>query len=366
MASENIVHPSKIENQLTDIWDSLQGKGKTRACLFNLIIYSNLNKRVDYLYQIAQKLIEKFPSRILFVTVDHEAPANTLKTSVSVISSESEHNETACDFINIMLSKDSEQRAPFLLLPHLLPDLPVYLLWADDPSKNDPIAQKLEKLAERTIFDSESTDHLGDFANSLFKHQEASGTDVADLNWARTEGWRQLLAETFKSKDRLEDLRLLKSMKIFYNCLETQFFCHPKIQALYLQSWIAAQLGWKYHSSKKQEKNTHIVYERGGGQAELILIPTELKNIGTGNLVRLEIVGKSNDTFHIHRKEDQPHVINVEFSTEKFCQLPSQFIFDKSEAGQSLVKEIFHKGTSKHYLKMLKNLISIKDRDLLS
>lgn len=365
MSSENIVHPSEIESQLTTIWDSLQGKGKTRACLFNLIIYSNLNKRTDYLYKISQKLIEKFPSRIIFITVDDKAPKGTLKTSVSVMSSESENSETACDFINVMLSKDSEEKAPFLILPHLLADLPVYLLWSDDPAKNDPTGQKLEKLATRVIFDSESTDHLGDFATALLKHKEASGADIADLNWARIEGWRVLLAETFKSREKLEDLNSLTQMKIFYNCKESDFFCHTKIQALYLQTWIATQMNWEFSKSQKQEENTHFYYKNGNKEAELVLIPINIENVAPGRLIRLEITTEKKDTFHIRRKEDQPHIIDVEYATPNFCQLPSQFIFDRYESGQTLVKEIFHKGTSNHYIKMLNTLSKFEDRDLL-
>ncbi|MCH9630782.1 MAG: hypothetical protein S4CHLAM37_07880 [Chlamydiia bacterium] len=365
MSSENIVHPSEIESQLTTIWDSLQGKGKTRASLFNLIIYSNLNTRTDYLYEISQKLIEKFPSRIIFITVDDKAPSETLKTSVSVISSESENSETACDFINILLSKDSEERAPFLILPHLLTDLPIYLLWADDPSKNDPTGQKLEKLATRVIFDSESTDHLGDFASALLKHKDNSGSDIADLNWARIEGWRTLLAETFNSKEKLSDLSTLSQMKIFYNCTENNFFCHTKIQALYLQTWIATQMNWEFTKSKKHEENTHFYYKNAGKEVELILVPTNKKNVAPGRLISIEITTEKKDTFQIKRKEDQPHVIDVEYSTPNFCQLPFQFIFDRYESGQTLVKEIFHKGTSNHYLKMLNTLSKFEDRDLL-
>ena len=77
MSSEYIVEPSKIENQLNLIWDLLRGKGKTRASLFNLVIYTEKNTRVDYLYKIAQKLIERFPSRILFVTIDGSLPSKT-------------------------------------------------------------------------------------------------------------------------------------------------------------------------------------------------------------------------------------------------------------------------------------------------
>ena len=42
------------------------------------------------------------------------------------------------------------------------------------------------------------------------------------------------------------------------------------------------------------------------------------------------------------------------------CDLPSHYVFTKAESGQSLVKEICHRGTSEHYLKVL-NLVKKMD-----
>lgn len=356
MSSEYIVNPAQIEDQLAAIWSSLQGTGKTRACLFNLIIYTHKNKRIDYFYKVAQQVIGKFPSRIIFVAINDEAPPETLKTSVAVMSSESNLNPTGCDLINISLSLQNRERAPFMILPHILPDLPIYLLWADDPAQNDPVSQKLEKLATRVIFDSESADDLTSFAKASLKHKESSGSDIADLNWARTEGWRQLFAETFKSEDRLSALRHTNTIKIYYNCLETEFFCHNKIQSLYLQGWLALQMGWSFVSSKKDSQDTILEYSNEGSKISLILSPKNLKEVAPGRVLEVKISDKKDQIFHFTRSKLHPHIINVEYSTKHLCLLPTQFIFDRYESGQSLVKEIFHKGTSPHYLSLLKKL----------
>lgn len=363
MSSEYIVEPSKIENQLNVIWDLLRGKGKTRASLFNLVIYTEKNTRVDYLYKIAQKLIERFPSRILFVTIDASLPPNTLKTSVSAIASESPLNSVACDLINILLSQDNRERAPFMVLPHLLTDLPTYLLWGDDPTKNDPISKQLEKLATRVIFDSECTEDLTEFAQAILNHKNVSGSDIADLNWARIEGWRQLFAETFKSADQLESLKHTSTIEISYNKTPSQFFCHTKVQALYLQGWIANQLQWQFSQAKKTEAATEIVYNKSQGPVVITLKECSEGAFPPGGILQVSLKIRDGELFDFKRSNAFPHIIDVSHSTPTFCWLGSQFILDKYESGITLVKEIFHKGTSIHYLKLLSQLSQIHNKD---
>jgi len=361
MNSEYIVQPYEIEEQLAKIWESLQGKGKTRASLFNLVIYTAKNSRINYLYEIAQKLIDKFPCRVLFVTIDDTIQEDTVKTSVAVMTTTSSGGATACDLINIVLSKNTQERAPFMVLPHLLTDLPIYLLWGDDPSQVNPLSQKLEKLATRVIFDSESTKDLVDFAKAVLTHRQASGSDIADLNWGRVEGWRQMLAETFKSRERLDLLRNMKEITITYNCLETPFFCHNKIQALYLQAWIASQLSWTLMTTQKNSQATKLEYEKA---ATITLLAKKVPSLAPGRILELSFQGGDGCHFHFVRDSVSSQIVHIHHSTPHFCQLPLQFILDRYESGQSLVKEIFHKGTSRHYLNLLHNLAGVKKKDL--
>lgn len=362
MSSEYIVEPSKIETQLNLVWDLLRGKGKTRACLFNLVIYTEKNSRVDYLYKIAQKLIERFPSRILFVTIDASLPPNSLKTSVSAIASESLQNSVACDLINIVLSPDNKERASFMLLPHLLTDLPTYLLWGDDPTKKDPLSSPIEKLATRVIFDSECTEDLCDFARAALFHKTTFCSDIADLNWARTEGWRQLFAETFKSPDQLASLHRTNSIEILYNQHPTPFFCHTKIQALYLQGWIANQMHWSFADAIKMEDSTQIVYQKPQGTIKVVLKDCSEKDLPPGGVVQVILKTELEEEYKFERSKASPHIIDIKYSNPKFCRIGFQFILEKYESGITLVKEIFHKGTSAHYLSLLNKLSQLNNK----
>ncbi len=78
-----------------------------------------------------------------------------------------------CDFIQIEASKQTQSKIPFIILPHLLPDLPLYILWAEDPVQDNPISHEMEKWATRIIFDSEVTDNLPAFARTLLDHSPA-------------------------------------------------------------------------------------------------------------------------------------------------------------------------------------------------
>jgi glucose-6-phosphate dehydrogenase assembly protein OpcA len=233
------VSPADIQSELNRIWESLQTTNVARACLFNLIFYTQKNYRAPYIQRIAQKVIEKFPSRVIFVTVDKTSKDDFLKTEVSILSSSKGEFDVACDYIQIEASGSSMSRIPFVVLPHILPDLPVYLIWGEDPGQDDPLFSQFEQFANRLIFDSESTENLPRFASTLLEQQERTHSGVADLNWARIESWREMFSLAFYSKENLEQIAHSRKIAITYNSQATPFFCHTHIQAVYLQAWLA-------------------------------------------------------------------------------------------------------------------------------
>jgi hypothetical protein len=363
MSTPTFVPPANIESELTRIWDSLQGTNKMRACLFNLILYTQKGKRTDYIRKIAQKVIERFPSRVLLVTADKTPTEDYLKTGVSVLSAVAGEYDVVCDLIEIEVAGKQQERIPFLILPHLLTDLPIYVLWAEDPIEEDPITYQLEKFANRLIFDSESTDNLANFAKALLHHHHVSGVDIADLNWARLESWRDLLSATFYTEDRLSKLEEAKTIAITYNGNETQFFCHTRIQSLYLQAWLGCQLDWKLKEHKIESKKVCFVYEKTKGEVIFEITPAKHQELSPGTVMSVAIRTEKEENFSFCRNEKYPHQISMEISTPVQCDIPIQFIFAKAESGQSLVKEICHKGTSSHYIKVLNFVKNLKERN---
>ena len=352
MTTQQIVPPAQIESELLRIWDSLDKTRQMRASLFNLIVFNRLSSRTDYIRNIVQKIIDTFPCRVLFVTHDPDPSKHYLKTAVSVMASTGP-SATVCDDIDIGVAGSEWERVPYIILPHLLPDLPVYLLWAEDPSQSHPLFQPLALLSTRIIFDSESADHLIGFSQTLLSLKEQKGRDIADLNWARLDGWRNLLASTFDSKERIADLKDIQELTISYNARETEFFCHLKIQAMYLLALISSRLGWNFQSTEKKENRFCFKFDSA---IKATIESSFFQDLPPGCILSMKIVTKGQSHYHFIRNPKQSNQVTVQITTHDRCSLPFQFILGKTAMGQSLVREIFLKGTSSFFLETLHQL----------
>jgi glucose-6-phosphate dehydrogenase assembly protein OpcA len=349
MTIQQIVSPEKIEPELNRIWEKL-AKEKMRACLFNLIVFNRLSKRTDYIRDIVQKVSEKYPCRVLFITSDPDAEHSYLKTAVSIVG----NGNIACEYIDIGVSGSCLEKVPFLLLPHIIPDLPVSLLWTEDPTLSHPLFKPLVKLANRLIFDSESADSLFEFSKVVLDLRKKEGKDTADLNWARTEGWRDLIASLFHSEERLDKIN---QIKITYNTKGSDFFCHLKVQSLYLISWLASRLNWNF---KKASSNLEFQF----GEKKAMIYEDVWEKLGPGTVISVDIETVDGHLHKCTRIPAQYHTVNIQASSPEKCELPFQFILGRTATGQSLIKEIITKGTSEHYLNMLEELKNL-DRDRL-
>ena len=370
MLIEKIIKPSDIECTLKEIWENFGKTKKVRASLFTLIVFNEISNRSDYLRNIILQLIEKYPCRIIFISYDKTKndQQKHLKTAVSIISPKNNLTSTACDNIDVVVSKQSLRIIPFIVLPHILPDLPVYLLWPEDITTNKykEIFNQLQKLSTRVIFDSEGNRDLPTFAKEVL--QFSNGTcEVADLNWARIENWRDLISTIFYSPSKLQKLREAKTIEIEYNADATKYFCHEKIKPLYLQAWIASAMGWRYDKIVKNNNTMVIHYnsdDNNQSSKEIKLIPQSLPHLITGSISSVKILSKDSSVFNLQRSSKTPYQVKINISSKNECEIPYNYIFGHTISGYSLIKEIFHRKTSSHYIAATKLLSTLKIESL--
>ena len=65
-------------------------------------------------------------------------------------------------------------------------------------------------------------------------------------------------------------LRACKNIRIEFNSTCPEGKSHPEIQAVYLQAWLAAQLGWKFLQSYENQNLIRYKYEQCFIMVELI------------------------------------------------------------------------------------------------
>jgi glucose-6-phosphate dehydrogenase assembly protein OpcA len=353
MIASHLVPPSQIQEGLNSLWNAKYNKNKVKASLFNIIFFTKKSPRDEYIHKIAHRLVEKFPARIFFISSDPELPEVPLKTAVSVMTTKQGEFDITCDLIEIHVQGSAEKQVPFVLLPHIIPDLPVFLVWAEDPGFESCLFNDLREFATRLIFDSECTEDLCRFSKAIAKVQKETGSEIADLNWARLESWRDLLSATFSTSEKIQELERTASITITYNAQETPFFCHTKIQSIYLQAWLASRLKWSPDKKRSALDLSKFFYETEGRSVEVTLVPIKNSKLPPGMILSLEIKTTQEEHYLFARDLDVPHKVSLTYSTKCECKLPTQFIISKGESGQSLVKEICHRGTSQHYQEVL-------------
>jgi glucose-6-phosphate dehydrogenase assembly protein OpcA len=350
---ENDIKPAEIEKTLVSLFESEKKDNLIKSSLFNLIILTDVNEREEYLKILSRSLIKKFPCRIIFIKESKEK-GDFINTSVSSLTPDGDNEGFFCEFIEFEVSTSYKERISYLITPHIIPDLPVYLLFSKDPTSGDtPEALNIDKIATRIIFDSECITELNLFAEYIENFPQEN-TSIGDLNWARFTPWRRLLAKVFSNKEKLSSLISADTITICYNVRATESFRHNKIQATYMQGWIAEKMGWMFKSALCEADKVVITYTSKYGIHKIHIVGSPPnKNLYPGRLTCIKIQTGDEVTEFI-RDEKSYHLIKISHSTGNSCEIPTIYPVTKEGTGTSMTGEIYSRETSKDFLASLK------------
>ncbi|TXI40945.1 MAG: hypothetical protein E6Q59_02870 [Nitrosomonas sp.] len=329
--------------------------GGFHAYLFNLVVFSPFKHRTPYLQRLVQSIADNFLSRVLFVEIDDTTPNSEPVIQFQSSALRKEPNITGYEEITFKVPKDQSEKVSFLLLPYLLPDLPVVMLWGQDPTTEHEILPQLIKFSNRLIFDSETAEDLARFSHRILTHADTTSTDLVDLNWARIKGWRDAFDEVFDCPARLEQLTLAKKISITYNSRQDEFFHHCTTQALYLQGWLSHQLGWKLRHLEPSKPTTRVVYFTGSGEAIVELRGIVSDERTPGAILGVEIEGAYENDFSLVEKSGTPQAM-VHISSKETCELPFSVMISGPRLRYQFLKDLFYSRSSRHYLNTLRVL----------
>lgn len=353
METKENIKVSAIEKELLALKGSSFQKNLISACLFNLIIYTHESHRVDYFRKLVLRIIEKLPCRIIFIQATTNLGEGELSVSVSTETAGEGDLKISCDQITLKVAGKYISRIPFIILPHLTPDLPIYLLWGQDPNRESEILPNLERFATSIIFDAESCDSLPHFCQAILKKMNTLKINMIDMNWAKISGWREILFKTFESSEKINQLAQSKMIQITYQMLPQEKICHQETQSFFLQAWLAAQLNWKYTSQQIEGNILRMTYKNINGNPLIIdLCPKNVKELTPGSIISFESITEDNHFITLSRNETSP-AVTVSTSSKETCEIPYTFILPSHQRGPNFVKELFFASDTDHYPKML-------------
>ncbi len=227
---------SQIPAQLKALWDS---DSRTRASLLNFVVYCQDTAAFETNTSLISRFVRNHACRAILLgdCPSHNGPRVTAWVQAHCRVTKAGAGEVCSEQITILAEGMSPEGVSNVLLSNLDYDLPLSLWWqgalpADGLS---PLWVRVDRL----LFDSQDWHNPLESLSRLRKIRAGANPHmaVADLNWTRTLGFRQALAECFDAPAARPALERISHVEIHHSA-------GSMITAGLLASWLAAQLGW--------------------------------------------------------------------------------------------------------------------------
>jgi len=314
-----------IEKELKRLFDETKSEKKIKACLFTLIVYSTDNERGEYIRAITSSITKQHPCRTLSI---RESKGERFTIDVSQHTNPEGDVLITSDHIDITASEGYLERVPYVVIPEIVPDLPVYIIWGTDVTKECSVLDELEKFATKIIFDAESSQSLPDYCRTILNKIGKVSYEIQDIEWTVLSGWRECLAEAFNKEEGIRFLENVRQVTITYN--------HSDVLAKYLEAWLGSCLNWKA-DVKLQESSSKVFFK--------------------GAILSLEMDG----TYTFARHPDHDKII-LHITREKICELPQVFPFPDYQRDFNFIRELFFFVESPHYKNTLEWILRCSSR----
>jgi glucose-6-phosphate dehydrogenase assembly protein OpcA len=286
------VELSKIPAQLKALWD---GGSRTRASLLNFVVHCQDTSSFAANTALISRFVRNHACRAILlgdcpstngskITAWVQAHCRITKAGAGEVCSEQ---------VTILAEGISPQGVSNAVLAILDYDLPLSLWWQGAfPDNGDaPLWSRVDRL----LFDSLSWVEPLEALQRLDRIKTSGNhrMTVADLNWTRTLGFRQALAECFDAPLRRPALDQISQLEIHHAA-------DARTTAWLLLSWFTAQLGW---TPAKRDGDSIRLHNPSGGAIECRFAVDPIATTGCIAAVKIASGSSSVD---LHREWGSP------------------------------------------------------------
>jgi len=328
---------AKIDAALEQLWGpaaerlggpELENPNVTRVVLANLVV-ERLDADAESLRPVVETVVGRFPCRAIVI---RETPGAGRKVTAEVSAvctlPEPGSPQVCSERIVLHAGPDALDLVPGSVRPLLEADLPMVLWWTSDPSRNERLYRDLAAESSRIMLDLPDP---GTSAAALRMGLDpAVGSCPRDAVWYGITQWRELVAQIFDCPSHRRTLDRIESVRI--DAVSPSPASPPRL-ALWLASWLAAQLGWSRSGTPSLEADgdgslLRATFEGPDGPIALEVGTASLPEglPATPRLVGVELRARGEhgpESFRLRRPTPgSPHV-RVHIDAPDYCRIPS-------------------------------------------
>ncbi|WP_026370942.1 glucose-6-phosphate dehydrogenase assembly protein OpcA [Kallotenue papyrolyticum] len=264
------LEPRAIETALRELW---RATAEGDASLFQvraltLVIFVPAALAAEELLHTIERVAVRHPGRaIALLAEDH--PGIPARAQATILCRRGSGDQQICGELIAIRGGDGGAALPNLAAALLVPGVPTFVWWLDDPQPGDPRWEQCVELADRVLLDSRRWRRPMTGLRQLAALAQSDRHVIyTDLHWAALTPWRRQIAQCFDVPAALPRLPHLQSVTVRHGPR-----AHDRLAALLITGWLASRLGWRPVTGQ----DTHITLRgtHGNLTARLEAVATE-------------------------------------------------------------------------------------------
>jgi len=212
-----------------------------RTAVLTLVAVCTDDASADIAADVVRRLASNHPARAILVVADRDATPDGVDADLALECSAMGGAEQICaESVRLAVRGQPALHLASVITPLLLPDVPVALWLVGAPPLDQALHGEVLAICDRILLDSDAhEDPLDTLHQLVAAHRRHGHLPVGDLAWERLLPWRELLAQSFDSRDMGPFLRGGVRRVEVQSCGE-----HPSAEAWLLVGWLSSRLHW--------------------------------------------------------------------------------------------------------------------------
>lgn len=263
------VSAGQVERELARLRMNQDGTLGARASVLNLISVTD-EESAPGVTQTVSELAGHYPSRAILMISDPDEEQANLEVELTAFCGfrGAAGTQVCTEQITLHVEGPPANHLESLAGPLLIPDIPVFLWYANGEIPPSPRCEGMAHLADRLILDSGAAGDCEAFlrdAASLL--QESDVPALGDLQWAALSPWRSLFADLFAPPEQAGELEKMRRAEILHHSADES-------QALLFAGWLSGTLGWRPESAEDMEEGRAFHFVGPSGEVTVELVPS--------------------------------------------------------------------------------------------